>query len=283
MVKAIDNKYVLWCLFAIYVTLLFTLPFVILGSYLGLSLGLGLSACFLFTLFFRAEEKTSQKLNLVPLSLAEAPEIYHTVKNYSRRLGIPPPRIERLQTEALNIGVFGLSRRRSVLILTDGLLTTMTRAQISSLIGRELTAIWHGDTCLSTWFSRFLSLMEGLGVSQQPLKALNRKHSYSLRWVVVQTILLPLALLPQFLLLRIRRVNNLDLKSLKLTQLPQELAESFRLMEAMSSRLTFRITLSTTPFFLLPPAPTDPLSKLLFSETYNQKSFSNLTQSRLLK
>lgn len=276
----IVNKYTLWGLFALYVTLLFTLPFVILGNYLGLALGLGLSTFFLLGLFFKAESKTSHKLNLIPLSLAEAPEIYHAVKNYSSRLGIPPPKIEKLKSEALNLGVFGLTQKRSVLILTDGLLNTMTRAQISALIGRELTAIWHGDTCLATWFSRFLSLMEGLSISKQHSKTLNRKHFYSLKWVVVQTILLPLALVPQYLLLAIRRRTNLDLKSLKLTQLPQELAESYRLMEAMSSRSTFRSTLSTSPFFLLPPAPIDPLSKLLFSETYNQKPLSLLTQSR---
>lgn len=276
----IVNKYTLWGLFSLYVSLLFTLPFAILGNSFGLLLGMGLSACFLLALFSQAERKISHKLNLVPLSLAEAPEIYHAVKDYSRRLGIPPPQIEKLKSETLNLGVFGLTKKKSVLILTDGLLNTMTRAQISALIGRELTAIWHGDTCLATWFSRFLSLMEGVSVSKQHSKTLNRKHFYSLKWVVIQTILLPLALIPQYLLLTLRRTINLDLKSLKLTQLPQELAESYRLMEAMSSRTVFRSSLSTSPFFLLPPAPIDPLSKLLFSETYNQKPFSLLTHSR---
>ncbi len=278
--KIAFNRFIRWGLFALYLTVLFTLPVTILGSYLGLGLGLTFSSLALFLLLFRGEEKVFKKLNLTHLSLAEAPEVHHLIKELSRRLNIPPPKIAKLKTESLNIGVFGLSRKKSVVILTEGLLKTMSRPQLSALLGRELTAIWYGDTFLSSWFSRFLAVIEQISLSHLLAKSSKGKRFYSLQWVLSQIIFLPIALIPQYLLLGIRRSTNLDLESLKLTQLPKDLAESYRLLEVSAPRNALRTPWSLSPLFLLPPTTLDPISKLIFSEPYNSKPLASLNKLR---
>ncbi len=250
---------------------LFTFPVTILGRYAGLSFGCLLSVCFLSFLFFGSTQKISKKLNLEPLSVGESPEIHHAVKEFSRRLGLTPPKVTILRTPALNIGAFGLNKNRSTLIVTEGLLKTLSRAELTALIGRALCAIGYGDTLLVTWFSRFLAVLEPFSFSSNDRKSSHRNHFYSLQWVLRQMVILPLALIPQYLLLNIRRSVNLDLKSINLTRLPKDLSESYRLLEAMLPRIACRVPFGTSPLFLTATTPADPLSQLLFSETYKAK------------
>jgi Zn-dependent protease with chaperone function len=263
------NRYVRLGLFGLYLTVLFTLPVTLLGSYWGLVLGLLISILFLLSLSLGAEKKIFHLLKLTPLSVAEAPELQYTVKELSRRLQLQAPKIARLPSEALNIGVFGLRQKNCVLVLTDGLLKTAPREQLSALMARELTSIAFGDCMLSTWFSRFLSVLDlRLPITANPGKTLTAKSQYSILWLVKQMILLPLAIPPQYLLLGIRRNTNLDLNSLKISRLPRELEESYRLLEALAPRTSFKVPMSTCTLFLLPPTTTDPLSKFLFPESH---------------
>ena len=265
--------------------LLFTLPFTILGNIWGFGLGFMLAFLFLLAIYWRAEEKLSNRLGLVPISLAEEPEIHHTIKELSRRIGIVSPRLAKLRSEALNIGVFGLSNSRTTLIFTEGLLKTLSRSELCALIGRELTAVSYGDAFLSTWFSSFLNAIEVLSLSTKGSPYPHKKGNYSMNWVVRQMVFLPIAMVPQYLLLGIRKNINLDEVSLKLTKLPTALDESFRLLEAMAPRNTLKAPLSTAPLFLLPPVTMEPLSRLLFSYATPKRTFSkslnSLTQQGL--
>lgn len=253
-----------WVLFALYLTALFTLPVAILGKYLGVGLGLVISATFLLLLQWKYEEKIFKKMNLQLLSAAESPELQNLVKELSRRLGLKAPRIAKLKSETLNIAAFGLRKRKTYLVLTEGLLSAANRPQLTALIGRELTAIWYGDCSLSSWFAQFLSLVESISSLPFSSQTNQRKKSHSFSQIIFQMFLVPFTLIPQHLLLGIRRSINLDLESLKLTQLPQELEESYRLLEASAARNSLRTHGSFSPLFLVPPTPVDPIAKLFF-------------------
>ena len=276
--NSIKNIYLNWLLFALYLVALFTFPITILGSYLGFALGATISLVFLFSLAIKAEEKIEAKLKLESLTVAEEPELYHTLNEFSRRLNIATPNLRLLKSEALTVGAYGLFRNSSYIIVSEGLLKAMNRPQMIALLARELTAIWYGDALLSTWLSRFFSALEFFSFQTQNRRTSHLKKRYSLNWVLSQIVFLPLALIPQFLLLRVRNQVNLSKESLKISHLPLELAESFRKIEASLHRKLFYAPLSLTPLFLVSPTSGDPISRLLFSEKLKQTLLNSLTE-----
>lgn len=273
ILKRFLNIAVGWLLFALYLTLLCAIPFFILGNNWGGLIGITIAATILISLRFGAEKKVFARLSLKSLSIAESPETFHISEEFCRRLNIPEPQIAILKSDALNVGVFGLSRKHTLLILTDKLLTSVSRPQLAALIGRQLTAVYYGDTALSSWLVRFLSCLETLSIPSSFSKS---KGLYSLRWVIARMIFLPLAILPEKFLLRIRHRINLDLESLKLTQLPTALAESYRLLEAASARNTLKAPASLSPIFLMPPQQSDPISKIIISQTNHSRLLKSL-------
>ena len=266
-------------LFAVYVTLFCCIPFVILGNYWGILLGLFVSAMLLYTLYYQAERIFFSQLSLEPLTRAEAPELYHIIEQGCRRLKISEPSITRLKSDALNIGVFGLTQKRTFLIVTDGLLKTVTRTQLTALIGRELTSIYYGDSLLSSWFARFLGVLEHFSRSSKTISS-KQKSFYSIRWVMTRMIFLPIAIIPEALLLRVRRETNLDMESIKLTRLPTDLAECYRLIEASSARACLKAPASLSPLFLAPIHQSDPISKLIISHSSHSRLLNSIKELR---
>jgi len=266
-------------LFALYMVLFCCVPFVILGNPWGILLGFFGSVMLLFTLFYQADRKIFLQLSLEPLSRAEAPEIYHVLEKGCRRLNITEPSIARLKSEALNIGVFGLTQGRTFLIVTDGLLNKVNRSQLTALVGRELTSIYYGDSLLSSWLARFLGLLEKASL---PSKTMSSKHRsfYSIRWVVTRMVFVPIAIIPETLLLKIRRKINLDMESIKLTRLPSELAESYRLIEASSARACLKAPVSLSPLFLASLHQSDPISKLIISHSSHSRLLDSIKELR---
>ncbi|MBM4317355.1 MAG: hypothetical protein FJ116_07725 [Deltaproteobacteria bacterium] len=276
--KPLNNIWFSWGLFALYIFILFTFPITILGSYFGLIVGVVLSLAFLFFLFFGAKRAIESKLNLTPLTYAENPELHHSVLELSRRLSLPPLSLKLLKTEALTIGSYGLRKSDSHIILSQGLLNHMSRKELSALLARQLTAIWYGDTLLATWLSRLLFVLELVSFTKKTQRPNTVRSKYSLGWLVGQMIFMPLAMIPRYLLLSIRRHRNLNLESTKVSRLPAELAEALRKMEATAQRKVFHASLSMTPLFLNPPITQDPISKLLFSESFDFDLLTPLNQ-----
>ncbi len=276
--KPLTHIYLIWSLFALYLTALFTFPVTILGSSLGLGIGLLVTFIFLLLLYFKAETSIAHKLNLTSMTEAEQPELYHIVRELSRRLQIPAPQLKRLNTKALTIGAYGLRKSKACIVISDGLLESISRGELSALLGREITAIWYGDTCLSTWFSRFLGALEILSFSRNIDRSFQLKRKYSLKWVLSQMVVLPLALIPKHLLLSVRRNVDLTRESIKLTHLSAELAESCRKLEANYQRKVFHTRLSLSPLFLISPVSMDPLSKLLFFDSFKTNLLTSTTQ-----
>lgn len=211
--------------------------------------------------------------------MAEEPELNHALKELSRRLEMPVPSLKLIKTEAFTLGAYGLTKSRSSIIVSTGLIQNLNRTELVALLARELTAIWYGDTLLSTLLSRFLAAIEFFTLQHYVKRSNRSKRKYSFQWVILQLVFLPLALVPQFLLLRVRRKINLSKESIKVSHLPSELAEAFRKIEASRHRKSFFAPSSLAPLFLLPPYSEDPVSKLLFSELFKQSLLESLTQT----
>ena len=78
----------------------------------------------------------------------EAPKLYNALENLCISRGIPMPRLQIIETPALNAYAAGLREGDYVIAVTRGLVETLTDAEVEAVLGHELTHIRNRDTQL---------------------------------------------------------------------------------------------------------------------------------------
>jgi heat shock protein HtpX len=82
------------------------------------------------------------------VSRKEAPKLYNALENLCISRGIPMPRLQIIETPALNAYAAGLKEGQYVIAVTRGLMETLSDEELESVLGHELTHIRNRDTQL---------------------------------------------------------------------------------------------------------------------------------------
>lgn len=78
----------------------------------------------------------------------EAPQLYNALENLCISRGIPMPRLQIIDTPALNAYAAGLREGDYVIAVTRGLIETLDPAELEAVLGHELTHIRNRDSQL---------------------------------------------------------------------------------------------------------------------------------------
>jgi heat shock protein HtpX len=84
------------------------------------------------------------------VSPEEQPQLHNVVEEMAVAAGLPKPRVYVLQTDAMNAFATGLSRRRSAVCATTGLLRQLNREELQGVIGHELGHVVNLDVRYAT-------------------------------------------------------------------------------------------------------------------------------------
>jgi heat shock protein HtpX len=82
------------------------------------------------------------------VSRQEAPELYNALENLCISRGITMPRLQIIDTPALNAYAAGLRQGDYVIAVTRGLIDTLDPAELEAVLGHELTHIRNRDSQL---------------------------------------------------------------------------------------------------------------------------------------
>src|SRR3954452_20978471 len=75
----------------------------------------------------------------------EQPRLYNLLENLCISRGIPMPRLQIMDTGALNAFASGMNEKQYAITVTSGLLQALDDAEIEAVLGHELTHIRNGD------------------------------------------------------------------------------------------------------------------------------------------
>src|SRR3954452_11981517 len=75
----------------------------------------------------------------------EEPRLYNLLENLCISRGIPMPRLQIMETGALNAFASGMNEKQYSITVTSGLLQSLDDAEIEAVLGHELTHIRNGD------------------------------------------------------------------------------------------------------------------------------------------
>jgi heat shock protein HtpX len=81
----------------------------------------------------------------VDVTRQQQPRLYNLLENLCISRGIPMPKLEIIESDALNAYATGLNQRQYAITVTTGLLNGLNDQEIEAVLGHELTHIRNGD------------------------------------------------------------------------------------------------------------------------------------------
>lgn len=98
-----------------------------------------------------------------PIQRKEAPEVYNLVENLCISRGLSMPHIAIIETQGLNAFATGWNKNKSHIVVTRGLINTLTKAELRAVLAHELTHIINRDVRLMTLIAVFLGVISMMG------------------------------------------------------------------------------------------------------------------------
>jgi heat shock protein HtpX len=162
-------------------------------------------------------------------------ELYNIVENLSITAGLPMPTVEIIETEALNAYASGLGPEGATIAVTRGLLDSLTKDELETVLAHELTHIRNRDTRLMVVAIIFVGIL-AFGAQALGRTVWGRKHGQPLGGsdIVLFAVAAALAglaylfsVLAQFALSRTREYLA-DAGAVELTKRPECLVSALR-------------------------------------------------------
>ena len=162
-------------------------------------------------------------------------DLYNTVENLAIAAGLPMPTVEIIETEALNAYASGLGTADATIAVTRGLLETLTKDELETVVAHELTHIRNRDTRLMVVAIIFVGIL-AYGAQTLGRTVWERKHGQPLAGAdiplfAVAALVAGLAylfgVLARFALSRTREYLA-DAGAVELTKRPEALASALR-------------------------------------------------------
>src|SRR5882757_3077956 len=162
-------------------------------------------------------------------------DLYNMVENLSITAGLPMPTVEIIETEALNAYASGLGPADASVAVTRGLLETLTKDELETVLAHELTHIRNRDTRLMVVALIFVGIL-AYGAQTLGRTVWSSKHGQPLAGAdiplfVVAALVAGLAhlfgVLTRFALSRTREYLA-DAGAVELTKMPEALVSSLR-------------------------------------------------------
>jgi heat shock protein HtpX len=142
--------------------------------------------------------------------IQDAPEVFSIVKKLAQKAKIPEPKLYLIQSNSLNAFTTGRSQKKSIIVLTRGIIEQLSTDELTGVIAHEIAHIKQNDVRLMTYISVAVGcislLAELLYQSQIYGKASEKDSTGILHWIaMLLAIFSPLvATIFQFTLSRTR-------------------------------------------------------------------------------
>lgn len=100
--------------------------------------------------WWNSDKAMLRQQGAVPVSRAQAPELYDLVAALAQRAGLPMPALYLIQTEQPNAFATGRDPHHAAVAVTQGIMRVLNRDELAGVIAHELAHIRNRDTLTMT-------------------------------------------------------------------------------------------------------------------------------------
>ena len=226
-------------------TLLLMLFGFIIGLFLGsplifMLIGLVFAGVLNFASYVWSDKFVLWSTHTMLITETDNPGLYSIVRNVAQKANIPMPRVGIVDSVQANAFATGRNQNRSVVVVTTGILRTLTASELEAVIGHEICHVTHKDILVASVAATIAGAISYLGQivlwnSFFGGTGRSKDNSEGLYLMIVAAILVPIgAMLVQLGISRSRE-SYADMEGAKLTQKPQELINALRKLSSNSA------------------------------------------------
>ncbi|MBD3182569.1 zinc metalloprotease HtpX [Candidatus Poribacteria bacterium] len=212
----------------------------------------------------------------------QAPELYRTVENLSKRAGLPMPRVYIISSDTPNAFATGRNPKNAVIAVTTGLLRALDQDEVKGVLAHELSHIKHRDTLISTIaaamagaitmlasMARWAAIFGGFGGGDDD-------DGGNILGLLFMAILAPLAALMVQMAISRSREYAADKSGAEISGSPNGLANALRRMEAAVQHRPLNANPSTAHMFIVNPLKQSFVTTLFSTHPPIQKRVARL-------
>ncbi|MBW3589534.1 MAG: zinc metalloprotease HtpX [Actinobacteria bacterium] len=242
---------------------------VLLGALAGLLVGLGaliagtngaligliLAGVMNFAAYWFSDRIALKMSKAKPVSEAEAPDLYASVRSLCQVGNLPMPRLYLIPSDQPNAFATGRNPEHSAVAVTQGLMRFLSRDELEGVIAHELAHISNRDILISSVAATIAGAISYIGILARWTAIFGRDERNPIGYIgVILTSMLAgfAALIIQMAISRAREFHA-DATGARLSGRPESLASALGKIEQYAKQVPMPVNPSAAPMFIINP------------------------------
>ncbi len=230
----------------------------LLGGRTGAIFGLGFAVLMNMGSYWFSDKIALKMSRARPVSSAEAPELYNSVRRLTQRAGLPMPSLHLIPSEQPNAFATGRNPSHAAVAVTEGILRILTPEELEGVLAHELAHVQNRDILIASVAATiagaisFLATMARWGAMFGGGRD-DDDHPGGIAGVLVASIVAPLAAMIMQMAVSRSREFQADARGAQIAGRPQGLSSALRKLEVASQRIPMAVNPSAAPMFIVNP------------------------------